>query len=121
MSNRILITGIGIISGIGNNVEETLTALTAVKSGITSIKYLETIYKNQIPVSEVKLSNIELFQLLGLPENTLYTRSALIGIHAAREAVQSSGITDIKEKRTGLISGTTVGGMDISEKYYYDF
>jgi 3-oxoacyl-[acyl-carrier-protein] synthase-1 len=37
---------------------------------------------------------------------------------AAKEAVESAGISDINEYRTGLISSTSVGGMDITEKYY---
>jgi 3-oxoacyl-[acyl-carrier-protein] synthase-1 len=38
---------------------------------------------------------------------------------AAKEAVESAGISDINEYKTGLISSTSVGGMDITEKYFY--
>ncbi|MBU8893178.1 MAG: beta-ketoacyl-[acyl-carrier-protein] synthase family protein [Bacteroidales bacterium] len=120
MSQRIFITGIGIISGIGNNVDETLQSIKLKKSGVTDIKYLETIHKGTIPVSEVKLSEDELIELAGLDKNEPFTRSTLIGIIAADEAVKSAKIDDMKEYKTGLISGTTVGGMDKSELFYRD-
>ncbi|MFP4023378.1 MAG: beta-ketoacyl-[acyl-carrier-protein] synthase family protein [Thiohalospira sp.] len=120
MSKRVFVTGIGIISGIGKNVEETLQALLNKQSGIGRIKYLDTNHKNTIPVSEVKYSNEELIEWYSLDKKQPYTRAALIGIIAADEAVKNANISDIKEFRTGLISGTTVGGMDKSEHFYKD-
>lgn len=120
MSKRIFVTGIGIISGIGNNVEETLESIKQKKTGVTDIKYLKTIHKGVLPVSEVKLSEDELIERVKLEKNEPFTRSTLIGIIAADEAVKSAGIKDIKECKTGLISGTTVGGMDKSELFYHD-
>jgi 3-oxoacyl-[acyl-carrier-protein] synthase-1 len=120
MSKRIFVTGIGIISGIGNNVEETLESIKQKKTGVTDIKYLKTIHKGVLPVSEVKLSEDELIERAKLNKNEPFTRSTLIGIIAANEAVKSANIKDIKECKTGLISGTTVGGMDKSELFYHD-
>lgn len=120
MSQRVFVTGIGIISGIGNNVEETLQSLKEKKSGVTEIKYLETNHKGTIPVSEVKLSEEELIERANLPKGEPYTRATLIGIIAANEAVKNAQITDMAEYKTGLISGTTVGGMDKSEMFYKD-
>jgi len=120
MSKRVFVTGIGIISGIGKNVEETLQSLIEGKSGVEEIKYLRTNHKGTIPVSEVKFSEEELIEMAGVPAGEPYTRSTLIGMIAAAEAVKNAHIFDIKDKRTGLISGTTVGGMDKSEHYYHD-
>ncbi len=120
MSQRVFITGIGIISGIGNNVDETLQSIKQKKSGVTNIKYLKTIHKGVIPVSEVKLSEDELIKMAGVDKNEPFTRSTLMGVIAAAEAVKNAQIDDIKEYRTGLISGTTVGGMDKSELFYKD-
>jgi len=121
MSKRIFVTGIGIISGIGNNVEETLQSIRDGKTGVGKITHLDTFHKDTIPVSEIKYTNEELIELMDLDNNLPYTRATLMGIVAAAEAVKCAGITDIKGKRTGLISGTTVGGMDKSEQYYHDF
>ncbi|MCK5169084.1 MAG: beta-ketoacyl-[acyl-carrier-protein] synthase family protein, partial [Bacteroidales bacterium] len=120
MSKRIFVTGIGIISGIGNNVEETFQSIKEKRSGVEEIKYLKTNHKGKIPVSEVKLSESELIEMAKLDKNGVYTRSTLIGIIAASEAVKNAKIDDMKEYTTGLISGTTVGGMDKSELYYKD-
>ena len=92
MSQRIFVTGIGIISGIGNNVNETLKSLREKKSGVGEIKYLKTNHKGVIPVSEVKLSEDELIEKAGLKKGEPFTRSTLIGIIAADEAVKSAQI-----------------------------
>jgi 3-oxoacyl-[acyl-carrier-protein] synthase-1 len=50
-----------------------------------------------------------------------FTRTALLGMKAAKEAIESAGITDMSAYRTGLISATTVGGMDRSEDFYASY
>jgi 3-oxoacyl-(acyl-carrier-protein) synthase len=119
MSSRVFITGIGIISSIGRNLEETLNSILSSRSGIEPVKYLNTIHK-EIPVAEVKFTDRELFELGNIPYNEIITRSSLMGIIATSEAIRTSGIK-VKEIPTAFISATTVGGMDVSEHYYFDF
>jgi 3-oxoacyl-(acyl-carrier-protein) synthase len=121
MAGRIFVTGLGLISGIGNNLPENLLSLLQSRSGIGYIRYLETPLRGVIPVSEVKLSNSELFNLAGITEQEGYSRNALLGIIAAREAYADARLSASGEYRTGLISATTVGGMDKCELYYSDF
>ncbi|HPT05012.1 MAG TPA: beta-ketoacyl synthase N-terminal-like domain-containing protein, partial [Bacteroidales bacterium] len=121
MEKRVFITGIGIITGIGNNADETLSSVFASHSGIGEIIHVSTIHKGSIPVSEVKCNNAELFHLLGIPEKEGISRTFLLALMAAKEALKTSGITDISAWKTGLVSATTVGGMDKSELYYQDF
>lgn len=121
MSPRVFVTGIGIISSIGNNVREVLESIYAKKSGISEITYLQTAHKGKIPVCEVKKNNLELAEIAGILNPEDYTRTALLGIIAAKQAVISAGITNILELRTGLISATSVGGMDKSENFYKIF
>jgi len=121
MAGRIFITGLGIISGIGNDLQENLLSLFHSRSGIGDIKYLESPLRGMIPVSEVKLSNSELFTFAGIPEQEGYSRNALLGIIAAREAYANAHLDKSTEFRTGLISATSVGGMDKCELYYGDF
>lgn len=118
MKGRIHVAGTGVISAIGNSVAETLTSFKNQSSGIAGITLFESIYRDVLPVGEVKLSNKELAEKLAL--NPSITRTALLGIHAAREAVKVAGI-DLKKWRTGLISATTVGGMDKTENFFIDF
>ncbi|MCQ9640654.1 beta-ketoacyl-[acyl-carrier-protein] synthase family protein [Chryseobacterium sp. WG14] len=121
MSQKIAITGMGIISSIGNNVEENFISLQSGKHGISDIQMFETRHAGAIKTGEVKLSNEELIQKLQLDEDNNVTRTSLLGMVAAKEAVESAGISEINGYRTGLISSTSVGGMDITEKYFYSY
>lgn len=111
----------GIISSIGNNVEENLQSLQSGKHGISDIELFETRHKGNIKTGEIKLSNAALAEKLHLKDVKNATRTALLGMIAAKEAIESAGITDINEYKTGLISSTSVGGMDMTEKYFYSY
>ncbi|WP_312074744.1 beta-ketoacyl-[acyl-carrier-protein] synthase family protein [Chryseobacterium sp.] len=121
MSQKIAITGMGIISAIGNNVEENLNSLKSGKHGISDISLFETRHAGSIKTGEIKLSNEEMVQKLQLNEENIATRTSLLGMIAAKEAVENAGISDINEYKTGLISSTSVGGMDVTEKYFYTY
>ncbi|WP_417290749.1 beta-ketoacyl-[acyl-carrier-protein] synthase family protein [Corallibacter sp.] len=121
MSKGVAITGMGIISAIGNNVAENYQSLIDGKKGISRISKIQTIHKDDIMVGEISLSNSELEKELGLDSNNNYSRTALLGVIAAKEAVKNAAITNISAYKTGLISSTSVGGMDMTERYYYDY
>ncbi|UPQ74331.1 beta-ketoacyl-[acyl-carrier-protein] synthase family protein [Chryseobacterium nepalense] len=121
MSQKIAITGMGIISSIGNNVEENLQSLMSGKHGISDIELFETRHAGSIKTGEIKLSNAELIEKLHLKDVKNATRTALLGMIAAKEAVENAAITDINGYKTGLISSTSVGGMDMTEKYFYSY
>ncbi|WP_410006330.1 beta-ketoacyl-[acyl-carrier-protein] synthase family protein [Aequorivita nionensis] len=121
MSKGVAITGMGIISAIGNNVAENYDALINERKGITRVDNVETIQRDEIMVGEVKFTNNELIAQLNLPPENNYSRTAMLGVIAAKEAISNSGITNIKKYKTGIISGTSVGGMDMTEKYYYEY
>lgn len=120
-NSSVAITGMGIISSIGNGPEENYRSLISGKAGISRVSGIDTIHRNSIMVGEIALTNRQLERMLGLPENNNYSRTALLGEIAACEAVQNAGITDINTYKTGLISATSVGGMDMTENYYYDY
>jgi len=117
----IAITGMGIISSIGNSVEENYISLIENKIGISKIQNIPTVHADVIKVGEIKKTNEELVAELELSENNNFSRTAMIGTLAAKQAVENAGITSINEFRTGLISATSVGGMDMTEKHYYDY
>ncbi|MCF6297178.1 MAG: beta-ketoacyl-[acyl-carrier-protein] synthase family protein [Flavobacteriaceae bacterium] len=119
MNKGVAITGMGIISSIGNTVEENFQSLIDKTPKISRIKNIETIHKNHIKVGEIKATNDELVRILDLPKSNNYSRTALLGEIAAKEAVKNAKITDINIYKTGLISATSVGGMDKTEQYYY--
>ncbi|PJA06201.1 MAG: beta-ketoacyl-[acyl-carrier-protein] synthase family protein [Flavobacteriales bacterium CG_4_10_14_0_2_um_filter_32_8] len=109
---NIYITGIGVISAIGLNVQENYQSLKNKKTGIAPIHLLN--YKEKLLVGEVKLSNEMLVNHLHVA--TPISRTSLLGIVAAKEAWGNN--QHHQDIRTGLISSTSVGGMDNSEKYY---
>ncbi|NNE75754.1 MAG: beta-ketoacyl-[acyl-carrier-protein] synthase family protein, partial [Pricia sp.] len=121
MGKGVAITGMGIISAIGNNVEENHQSLISEKTGISRITKIDTIHKDEIMVGEIEATNTELKLQLGLPEKAPFSRTALLGALAAKQAIQDAKIENINDCVTGLISGTTVGGMDKSEQYYYEY
>lgn len=121
MGKGVAITGMGTISAIGNNVAENYDALINERKGITRVDNVETNQRDEIMVGEVKFTNNELIAQLNLPPENNYSRTAMLGVIAAKEAIASAGITDIKKYKTGIVSGTSVGGMDMTEKYYYEY
>lgn len=135
---KIYVTGLGVASGIGIGVSENIEALKQGKHGIGKVSLFPTAL--DVPVSEVKRSNEELKQMLSLPLQRTVSRTALLGMLAAKEALEDSGL-DMQSKdhpsrdrqepqpqpvnqsplRIGFISATSVGGMDLSEHFYESF
>ncbi len=116
----IFVTGIGVISAIGNNVSQNLDNLRVCKGGIGDISILQTEHKSKFKLGEIKLTNEELLSVLGLSEGDLryYSRTSLLGMIAAREALNYSGVNLNDGLKTGVVSATTVGGMDKTEMQY---
>ena len=121
MDKKVAITGMGIISAIGYNVEENLQSLLHPKHGLSRLQNFESIHKDQIFVGEIKQTNEELATFLNLSSDNNFTRTAMLGLVAVKEALNDAQITNVNEFRTGLISSTSVGGMDITEKYFLNY
>lgn len=119
MSAAVYVAGVGVVTAIGNNAAECMLSFEQQQPGMADIRYLETIYRNSVPVAEVKLSNEELAARSGLPATI--SRTAQLSSIAAQEALADAGIGNYNELRTGFISGNTVGGMDKTESFFADF
>lgn len=117
MTPIISITGLGIICSIGNDASSVLDSLRSGKTGIRAMKYLPSKHTH-LPVGEVQLSNEEMKQMLGITSSEPMSRTSLMGAIAVRQALEHAGLTNLSGKRVALISGTTVGGMDLTEQYY---
>lgn len=114
----IVVTGVGIVSALGIGADSNLAAICKGESGITSYpKLLNT--ANRLPVGELRLSNEELHALLEIPHSEHLSRTALLGILAVREAMACADIDFTK--RVGLVSSTSVGGMDLTEHFFEKF
>lgn len=113
---NIKITGLGIVCAIGNDAPSVLKSLREKKGGVAPIKYLKTDHM-ELPAGEIKLSNDEMKQILGIDKDTLVSRTTLMGAISLRQAVADADV-DLTGKKVAVISGTTVGGMDITEQYF---
>lgn len=111
---NISVVGIGTVSAIGIGIAETLQSLKDGRSGIGNMRHLKSAH-TELPVGEVKLSDEELKQRLGVDSNRIVSRTSLLGALALQEATQ--GVC-LDGKRVCLLSGTTVGGMDVTEEYF---
>jgi 3-oxoacyl-(acyl-carrier-protein) synthase len=119
MGPEIYIAGIGAITAIGNNVMQCLSSFENEQAGMADIAYLDTLHRHKIPVAEVKLSNKQLAEMTGI--STAVSRTTLLGLIAAKEALSDAFISDFSTFRTGFVSANTVGGMDKSEDFFKDF
>src|SRR5690606_37533301 len=117
----IAITGMGIISAIGMNVPENESSLLQNRHGIRKYSVSDPLIHQEKLVGEILKSNEEFYSELNLNPNEAFTRSTLLGLTAAKEAVQFADLNLNDGLKTGFISATTVGGMDATEKFYFDF
>lgn len=108
---NIFITGIGAISSIGKTVDECFASL---KNGKSGIAHSSKGAFNGYIVGEVQIETAELQAQYKAEE--LISRTTLLGLAAASEAVDGHDLA--MPLRTGFVSGTSVGGMDISNGEY---
>lgn len=115
---NIAITGCGIVSAIGNDKQTVLRSLRERRSGVGRMRYLQSAH-TELPVGEVKLGNAEMQRMLGIADSKETSRTTLMGMLAIRQALDEAGVTrHLLPLRVALISGTTVGAMDITENHY---
>ncbi|MBA7544978.1 hypothetical protein ES705_37340 [subsurface metagenome] len=103
IEKEIVITGLGIISAIGNNLDDNLRSLRQDKTGLAPIHRLETTHKNEYVAGEVKLSNKELNNTLNIKANL--PRTTLLALTAAHEALSSAKFSGKPENKNGVILG----------------
>ncbi|MBA31123.1 MAG: beta-ketoacyl-[acyl-carrier-protein] synthase II [Chloroflexi bacterium] len=111
MSQKVMVTGLGLVTPIGNQVDTTWKNLINGKSGIDYISSFDTQeYETKI-AAEVKDFNPS--QILGRKESKRLDRFAQFACVASKEAVNNSGL-DIENEdatRIGVIIGSGVGGI----------
>lgn len=111
--NRVVVTGMGMITSIGNSVDECFKNAVDGVSGIKDIESVSTEGCYAKKASEVRtdLSDIS-------PDRYL-DRATKLAIHALKEALHDSGYTDFENSpRVSCIIGNCVAGVDSIEDYY---
>ncbi len=115
---RVFITGYGIITSIGTGASETYRSLCNRTCGLGKIEFLETLHREDLPACEVKFTDDQLCERAGVPANQGYTRTTLLGIIAAKEAIEMAGLSKDQVAKSGFLSATTTGGIREMEKFY---
>ena len=115
---RIVVGGVGLVTALGGGGAENLTAIRQGRSGIVAEPALLKT-SHRLPVGELAMSNEALQIRLGLPEAATLSRTALLGMLAVQEALADARVPE--GLRIGLVSATSVGGMDLTEHFFAEF
>ncbi len=116
MARRVVITGIGLLCGVGNTTDEVWSGLLAGKSGVEKIQQFDASqFASQI-AGEVR--NFDPLQFIEKKEVKKMGRFIHFALAAADEAIRSSGlqITDENATRVGVHIGSGIGGFDVIER-----
>jgi 3-oxoacyl-[acyl-carrier-protein] synthase II len=121
MKNRVLITGIGIISPVGNSISDFWQALVSGKSGIDYIKNFDTTGFDTTFAAEVK--DLDVTNHLDRKEARRMDKFCQYAVIASQHAVDDSGLKlDQEDKeRIGVIIGSGIGGMETFEREYRNY
>src|SRR5205809_2299838 len=126
---RIVITGIGVVSPFGVGRELFWHAVSRGCSGtraITEFDASDFACRRAATVTPVTIDDVQALDGDDIwdPEYRAdpkrYSRAALIGVIAAREAWADAGLR-IAEPNAGVVIGSGGGGIDVGERQYYDF
>src|SRR5512138_3619519 len=118
MATRVVITGIGCLSPVGLNVQDTWSALVAGKSGAGPITHFDASLHKTKFAAEVK--GFDPMALFGQREARKMDRFTQLAIAAANEAMQDAQLTvdEGNRDRVGVLIGTGIGGIStILESY----
>ncbi|MBC8259230.1 MAG: beta-ketoacyl-ACP synthase II [SAR324 cluster bacterium] len=117
MGNRVVVTGLGCVSPLGNDVSTSWEACTSGLSGIDRITHFDPeAYRCQI-AGEIK--NFQLPEIIPIKEAKKMDLFIQYSIGAAKEALDDSGleITADIEEEVGVSLGVGIGGLGCIEKY----
>ena len=118
---RIFVTGIGIVSPLGNNLAENHLALKNGVCGISKLEMFDSKYADVFPVGEIKTENAAFKENLKVDTKGV-TRTSLLALHALNEALADCGLSakELQSSETALIGATTVGGICLTDELYRD-
>jgi 3-oxoacyl-[acyl-carrier-protein] synthase II len=109
---RVVVTGMGTLNPVGNNVKDTWNALTAGKNGVAFITLFDTVNSRVKIAGEVK--NFDPLPLVDAREARRLDRTILLAICAAEEAYRQAGLTkdSVDPYRFGTFVGSGIGGIN---------
>ncbi|HMK03258.1 MAG TPA: beta-ketoacyl-[acyl-carrier-protein] synthase family protein [Ferruginibacter sp.] len=120
--NRVFVTGMGVISAIGNSVAQNRVSLTEGACGIhNELDLFPTKYAGVLPFGQVKTSTNALREKFSIAESGV-TRTTMLALHAFIEAMEDGqlSLADLSSSDTALVGASTVGGMCLTDELYAD-
>ncbi len=116
MSRRVVITGMGAVTPLGNNVEQTWKGLVEGKSGISPIDGYDV--SNYATKFAGQIKDLDITEYMSAKEARKIDPFIQYGMVAGIQAIQDSGIeiTDENRKRIGVAVGSGIGGIGTIEK-----
>ena len=116
MARRVVVTGIGLICGVGNTTEEVWSNLLAGKSGVACITQFDASQFACQIAAEVK--NFDPLQFVEKKELKKMGRFIHMVLAATDEAMKASGLEVTAEisTRAGVHIGSGIGGFDVIER-----
>ena len=112
---RVVITGMGAITPLGNSVDETWAGIKAGKSGIGPITQFDASINKVHYAAEVK--NFDPSQYMDSKDARKMARFTQLGVAAAKMALEDSGLmgNEAVLDETGIILGVGIGGLEETE------
>ena len=109
---RVVVTGLGALTPIGNNIQEYWDALISGKSGAAPITYYDTEKHKTKFACEVK--NFKVEDYIDRKEARRLDKFSQYAIIASDEAIKDAGLTsdNINKHRVGVIWGAGIGGLE---------
>lgn len=118
MSGRVVVTGVGLITALGANREESWLHMLSGRCGVRQVTVFDTIgYRSRV-AAEVDIDAVDHgFSPL---ERRRYARGDRIGLRAATEAIEHSGLLDspVDRRRVGIFLGSGTGDLLRNEDFY---
>lgn len=111
MSKKVFITGMGTVSPIGLNVEESFRAAVAGECGISQAECFDTEYTGISVAGEVK--GFDPYSYIPKREANRMARFTQLAVVAAMQAWEQAGIESFDENRIGVVLGCGIGGLEI--------
>ena len=118
---RVVVTGLGALTPIGNNVEEYWNALVSGKSGCANITYFDTEkFKTKFAC---ELKNFDALDHFNRKEARKLDRFAQYALVSAQEAIEDAKINleEVDKFRVGVIWGAGIGGLETFQNEVLNF
>ena len=119
-NRRVVVTGLGVISALGHNIDAFWQSLRHGQSGIAPLESVDRSRLRFQNGAEVRAYRAE--DYFDKKQQPRLDRFAQFGLIAAREAVADSRIawTPALQERTGVVTGSGIGGQSTQDEEYLD-